>query len=89
MERNRGIEGIFEMPNGDIFVQGWVSVLIPKKDFGGVELMPVSELSSPCLGTNGDDKWYIFSPHNLLGLSQAPSAEEMAGAEILPPPSVH
>ncbi|MBN1326088.1 hypothetical protein JW977_03885 [Candidatus Falkowbacteria bacterium] len=89
MKTNRPIEGIFTLPNGDVFVDGWVPALIPQEAFGGVELVPVSELSSPYLGTNGDDKWHIFSPHNLLNLSNAPSDDDLARAEKLSRPTIH
>lgn len=89
MKTERSIEGIFKLPNGDVFVLAWNSALIPQENFGGVELVPVSELSSPYLGTSGDDKWHIFSPHNLLDLSNPPSDDDLARAEKLSRPTIH
>lgn len=89
MKTNRPIEGIFTLPNGDVFVEGWVPALIPQDAFGGVELVPVSELSSPHLGTNGDDKWWVFSPHLLINMRKAPSDEEVSKAEKLQRLTLH
>jgi len=89
MKTERSIEGIFTLANGDVYVEAWNPALIPHDAFGGVELVPVSELSSPYLGTNGDDKWYIFTPHNLIDLSQGPSTEDLERAEKLSRPTIH
>ncbi len=86
METDRPIEGIFTLENGDVYVEGWVPAIIKKEDFGGLESVPVSVLAFPHLGRNGDKKWYIFSSNNLVSLSNAPSAEAVARAEILAPP---
>lgn len=89
MKTDRSIEGIYKLPNGDIFVLAWNSALIPRENFGGVELVPASELASPYLGTNGDNKWWIFSPHLLIKMSNAPSEEEVTNAEKLQKVTVH
>ena len=89
MEISWPIEGISELGNGDIYVEGWSPAIIRKEDFGGLEIVPVSELAFPHLGRNGNNKWYIFSPTNLVSLSNPPSAEDVAKAEILPRPTLH
>jgi hypothetical protein len=89
MKTERPIEGIFILKNGDVFADGWVPAIIKKDDFGGLEMVPANELAFPHLGTNGGNKRYVFSPTNLVYLSNPPSDDELARAEILPSLSVH
>lgn len=84
MELIKSIDGIYVLENGDVFVSAWVPAIIKKEDFGGVEIVSASKFSMPYLGRNGDDKWWIFSPHVLIAYSTRPSTEEISQAEILP-----
>jgi len=85
MKINRVIYGIFVLPNGDIYLEGWCPCIIKKNDFGGVDEISGMQIAEPQLGVNGDDKWRIFTPNNNIMLCNAPSPEEIAKAEILPP----
>ena len=84
------VTGMYELPDGRVFVENWGNgLLIEAKDWGGVEELPKevgTATIGPWVGLNGDEKYRLFvHPVNrLVANSYAPSQSELLKAEILP-----